>query len=420
MLGIVLFQLFALPFNVIYGINLPSSQQTNPSVLIYVNSTIYSSIQSEIDQYKNDIIDSGYNVKVINWSSIHPALKDRALELRQNLTDEYNANGIEGAVFVGEMPYALWLNGTVNPCDLFFMDLDGTWTDLNFDGIFESHVPGSGDLYPEIYIGRINPYCATILQPYTTTLNKYFTRNHNYRMNITTRYNTSLLFIDDDWESTSDEWLADMHKLYKSVTLINNSIMTTNSSNYKTEINNNYDFCQAFIHSDSFNHYFKPFGTDGTINYNEFLGLPAQPLFWNLYCCYAADFSQTDNLATYYLFSTSRSLAVFASTRAGGFQMNSYLYTPLNNSKTLGQAFKEWWYNDLYELQYPHGPQQGDAQGNCLLGDPFLKIKYGDEEVGGIQDDFRKYITYILIAGLISLPIIGIIIKSKKNKNQKE
>jgi hypothetical protein len=95
-------------------------------------------------------------------------------------------------------------------------------------------------------------------------------------MNITTRYNTSLLFIDDDWESTSDEWLADMHKLYKSVTLINNSIMTTNSSNYKTEINNNYDFCQAFIHSDSFNHYFKPFGTDGTINYNEFLGLPAQ------------------------------------------------------------------------------------------------------------------------------------------------
>lgn len=416
-LGIVLFQIMGIPLHSIYGFNIPSAQQTTPSVLIYVNSSIYLSIQTEIDQYKNDVIASGYNVKVINWSSGFPTMKDRAIELRQNLTDEYNTNGIEGAVFVGDMPYAQWMNNTPNPSDLFFMDLDGVWNDLNFDGVFESHVPGAGNLHPEIYIGRINPYCTTLLQPYTTTLNKYFMRNHNYRMNQTIRYNSSLMFIDDDWESTSDEWLNDMKKLYKNVTLINNSVMTTNASNYKTEINKNYDFCQAFIHSDSYNHYFKPFGTDGTINYNEFLGLASQPLFWNLYCCYAADFAQSDNLATYYLFSTSRSLAVFASTRAGGFQMNSYLYTPLNNSKTLGQAFKEWWFNDLYETQFPHGPEQGDSQGNCLLGDPFLKIKYGDEGSTQVVDNLRKYITYISIVGLIALPIIGIILKTKKNRN---
>jgi hypothetical protein len=52
------------------------------------------------------------------------------------------------------------------------------------------------------------------------------------------------------------------------------------------------------------------------------------------------------------------------------------------------------------------------------LGDPILKIKYGDEEIPQTNDDVRKYLTYILISGVIALPIIGIILKTKKNRTK--
>ena len=103
------------------------------------------------------------------------------------------------------------------------------------------------------------------------------------------------------------------------------------------------------------------------------MNIDTKALFYNLYCCYAAKYTKVNNLGTQYLFSNN-TLAVFGSTKSGGFLMNSYLYTPLNNGDTLGIAFLKWWSNPL------HGPDDvAYSKGNVLLGDPMLTIREKSE-----------------------------------------
>jgi hypothetical protein len=356
----------------------PQSQSTRNRIIIYVNNTIFANLSAELNQYKIDLETDGYNVSYIQWTDPTLGPLDRANNLRLNLTLEYNATNILGAVFVGELPFALLKDMTlVYPCDLFFMDLDGLWQDLNSDQILDAHFNGTGDMYPEIFIGRINPYMLSNINA-TQLLKDYFQRNHLYRMNMLPRYNNSLMYIDDDWEPWSDEWKADLDILYSNNTLLNNSIIETNADNYLREINKTYDFAHVFIHSDSVQHYFKVGGVfkpEQVVNYSQICTLDDKVLFYNLYCCYAAKFDNPDNIASHYLFNSNYSLAVFGSARTGGFLLNQYLYSPLNQSKTLGEAFHDWWFNDQYDPVLNHGPNDLNMTGNVLLGDPFLRIK---------------------------------------------
>ncbi|MFX0097506.1 MAG: hypothetical protein ACFE7E_07085 [Candidatus Hodarchaeota archaeon] len=339
-------------------------------VCVYVNSSIYSSIQSEINQYKSDLEADGFNVTVYNWTSISVEA------LKANLTQENNNSGMIGAVLIGNMPYALFEppSTTPYPCDLFLMDLDGNWTNPDGDLTYNTHTNTTGDLHPEIFIGRINPYCLNVSN-HTTLLRNYFQRNHLYRNNSMTRYNSSLLYIDDDFESVSDEWMQDMLILYSNNTLLNNTYTTTNATDYMNELTKYYEFVHSFIHSDSVKHYFSPHPSAGQVNYTQIRNLDNKALFYNLYCCFAADFGAVDNIGSHYLFSSNYTLAIFGSTRSGGFLLNQYLYQPLSQGETLGVAFYDWWFNDLYETQYPHGPNDLTVTGNVLLGDPFLRIR---------------------------------------------
>ncbi|MFX0069001.1 MAG: C25 family cysteine peptidase [Promethearchaeota archaeon] len=339
-------------------------------VCIYVNSSIYSGIQSEINQYKSDLEADGFNVSVYNWTSVSVEA------LKANLTQEHNSSGMIGAVLVGNMPYALFEPPltTPYPSDLFLMDLDGNWTNPDGDQTYNTHTNTTGDLHPEIFIGRLNPYCLNVSNP-TTLLRNYFQRNHLYRNNSMTRYDSSLLYVDDDFESVSDEWMQDMLNLYSNITLLNNTYTTTNATDYIGELAKHYEFVHSFIHSDSVKHYFSPHPSAGQVNYTQIRNVDNKALFYNLYCCFAADFGALDNIGSHYLFSSNYTLAVFGSTRSGGFLLNQYLYQPLSEGKTLGASFYDWWFNDLYETQYPHGPNDLTVTGNVLLGDPFLRIR---------------------------------------------
>lgn len=363
--------------NVAVKINEPHMAIPLNRVGIYVNASIWNNISAELVQYVIDVQTAGFNVSIFNWTDPTPAIDMRAINLRSNLTLEY-ANGLIGAVLIGEMPYALFeANSIIYPCDLFMMDLDGQWIDSNLNTYFDQHILGAGDLYPEIFIGRINPYNLVATDNATDLLVKYFQRNHEYRTSTTQIHNNSLMWIDDDWEAWSHEWKADLDRIYSNVTLVNNSVYETNKPNYLLEINKTYDFAHVFLHSDSARHYLKVGGTfkpEHEIQFLEIKDLDDKVLFYNLYCCYAADFTQPDDLATHYLFSSNYTLGIYGSSRTGGFLLNQYLYEPLNASKTLGQAFQEWWSNDIYEPILNHGPSDLNMTGNTLLGDPTLRL----------------------------------------------
>lgn len=358
--------------------------KANPEyVCIYVNSTIYNTgLQGVIDQYKTDVEADGLNVTVYNWSD------NDVDNLKLNLTYEVGNYSMKGAVLIGNMPCKYYepdqdlpfqpIYGKF-PCDLYLMDLDGFWDDIDGNMTLDFHDNSTGSMYPEIFVARIDPYMISGANG-TQLLVDYFQRNHLYRNGSLTRYNSAMMYIDNPWESVSEEWLGDMLYLYSNVTLINSSLPIphpTDANDYKAEVKKPYEFIHSFIHSNHSWHgldWGQAFET--FLNSSDIASLDLQALFYNLFCCHAARFTEMDNSASHYLFSSNHTLAVFGCARSGGFQMNKYLYQPLSQGKRLGEAFKYWWSNDILDpVVHTHGPNDTTVKGNCLLGDPFLRIR---------------------------------------------
>jgi len=411
----------------------PQAQQVTGTnnYIIYVNSTIASSIQPEIQQYKIDVEAAGYNVTIYNWTDPIPDPMQRAINLKFNMTQEYQTYGLNGCVLVGEMPFSLYELDPVTEyiCDLFFMDMDGTWSNLNGDLDFESHINGTGDMYPEIFVGRINPKPVNSTHE-VSLLQDYFERNHDYRMGYTPRYNNSLMYIDDDWESYSSEWAGDLQYLYNDITLINNTVEQTNTTNYVKEIAKPYDWGHVFIHSDATQHYFKIGATyTDIITTNQIKAATLKLKFWMLYCCYGTRFDVANNIATQYLFSpnANNSLAVFGSSTTGGFLMNQYLYEPLGKGWTLGEAFRYWWFNDILDpVVKTHGPTDPTVRGNMLLGDPSLRIRSpaGGEEPPPDPDPDPKFtpiqLSLLIVGPIVAVGLTALIVVVTKNKRAKK
>ncbi len=183
------------------------------NVIVYVNSSISGSIHSEIQRYIQDITKQGYNVTKINWSDTS------VNNLNTNITNYY-AFSLEGVILIGKLPYAMarnwdsaWGRYWHFLIDLFLMDLDGLWNDLNFNGFYDieagEHVNGTGDWEPEIWLGRLR--AKSLDDPQfneITKLRKYFDRNHDYRTGEISRPNKAILYIDDEWSSVTNEWLS--------------------------------------------------------------------------------------------------------------------------------------------------------------------------------------------------------------------
>lgn len=341
---------------------IPSSSKDY--VRIYVNSTIYGSLITEVNQYKQDIINQGYVADVINWS-------DSVVEnLKYDLIISQNSTFV-GAVLVGDLPYALYNNGSTFPCDLYLMDLDGLWGDLvGPDGIYDSYIGGTGDVYPEIWVGRINPESLNNLGfSHIQAYKDYFKKNHDYRTGNLIRPHTGLLYVDDDWTPWNSSWYTSMANSYSNITHIGMN-STTKKTDYETRLtNSSYEFVHAMIHSFPYQHQFGPFGdgSQGITTYSDINSIVTQPLFYNLFCCSACDYRTINSLGTQYLFSNN-TLAVIGSTKTGGMWVPADFYTPLGQGKTIGESFRLWWWNGL------HGPLDSDSQGMCILGDPLLTI----------------------------------------------
>jgi hypothetical protein len=424
----ILFTPLFLPGIITSSFSAPIASQTNSNFIIYVNSTIAPSIQPEILRYKADVEAEGYTVKIYNWTDNNPDSFQRVVQLNTNITQEYTTYGLNGTVLVGEMPFAIYEQsvGVDYICDLYLMDTDGFWQNPDGDLDFDSHTNGTGDMYPELFLSRINP------KPVNNTneislLQSYFQRNHDYRTEITARSNSSLMYIDDDWEVWSNEWKGDLLYLYNNITLINNTVEQTNTTNYLKEIAKPYDWGHMFIHSDSVQHYFKIGSTYTDILHTSQLKTTNLGIkFWMLYCCYATRFDVVNNIATQYLFSptANNSLAVFGSSTTGGFLMNQYLYEPLGQGWTLGEAFKNWWYNDILDpFVKTHGPTDPTVRGNILLGDPSLRIRNpaGAEEPPSNPPKLTTLqLSLVIVGPIVVVGLTALIVVVAKNRKAKK
>ncbi len=341
---------------------------TDSLVAVMVNSDLYGRIQTSIDQYVNDLVLDGYTVEVDLWSG------GDYQDLRDSLKDKWEQSGLVGAVLLGNLPVA-WCELNVwdpeeFPIDYYFMELDGTWSDSDGDGLLEGVSAGSGDLGPEIWVGRLAP-SSLVWGNEAQLLENYFTKNHNYRTGNLSLPHRALSFVDDDWDYFED---CDLSYAYGDVTVItdfNQTIATT----YKQKLLENYEWIQLCAHSSSWAHTFlinnSHWGGGSVYNY-EIHALQPHALFYNLFACSNTRFMETNNLGNWYIFVDDYGLAVVGSAKKGSMLDFASFYSPLGQGKCIGQAYKEW-----FEVQAEDGfssTEKGWFFGMNVLGDPMLTI----------------------------------------------
>jgi len=356
----------------ICGTSLVPSEKGSPSaplVLVIVNSSIQPDIQGSLDQYVSDLENEGYSVTVYATSGGTPS------DLRAYLQGELS-NGLVGCLLVGDLPVPWYemdddFSGYAQfPIDLYYMDLDGTWTDSDVDGLYDGHSDGGGDRYPDIWVGRLT--VNTLSGNATALLQNYFEKNHAYRTGDIILNNRALVYVDDDWIPWADVWDADVGLAYDTRTLVKDGA-TTIASDYKDRLDDNYEWIQLCAHSSACSHSFKIGNewTGGSVSYTDIQSIDPVALFYNLFACSNCRYIETDYMGGWYVFANTYGLAAVGSTKTGGMLDFDKFYTPIGQGKSLGESFKEWFIAvgpyDLHDRQWHYGM--------TLLGDPTLSTQ---------------------------------------------
>lgn len=343
-------------------------------ILIIVESSIYDQISNKINRYANDIA-KAYGCAVFIESvsgGSHQDIKSLILSYQTNLN---------GAVFIGDIPaayfeidddhhkygYRKW------PCDLYYMDLNGVWSDSTGNDIYDLH---SGNILPEIFVGRISVKNMGTLVSEIDGLNTYFDKNHNFWTGTTTiNHKSGLSYIDKDWASFSSH-RTDIQYLYGSTNY--ESKFYGNEGFGKAEYlsclrNDDYEFIHLSCHASPLHLAM----SGGSIWSNEIYNKGTDAIGYNLFCCSACNWTASSSngyLAGSHIYNPrEKSLVVVGSTKTGSMLDFKYFYTPLGQGKTIGEALKTWW---SITTQRDEHTRISWFYGMTIIGDPMINFFY--------------------------------------------
>lgn len=344
--------------------------------LIFVNEDLYDTLEDKIFRYASDIAQSfeNYDILIIKVNGgNHTDIKDLILTHRTNL---------RGVTFIGEIPAAFFeiandhnkYNYRSWPCDLYYMDLDGIWGDIDGNGIFDTH---TGNIKPEIFVGRISAKNMGKNVSEIDCLNNYFDKNHDFWSGTTIINNKlGLSYTDKDWVNSSG-FKTDIQYLYGGANYVAKSF--GDSGFGKAEYlgilrDQSYEFIQLSCHASPT--YLSMSG--GGISSNEIFTNGTDAIGYNLFCCSACNWTAIPESASYcYLAGAhiynpnKKSLVVVGSTKTGSMLKFKNFYTPLAQKKSIGEALKIWW-NALpneaenYRISWYYGL--------TIIGDPMINF----------------------------------------------
>ena len=358
------------------------SIQEADTIALVVESSISADVSDAVNQYRKDLSDTGY--RTILYTNAIATAED----LKDLLSDWFESDNLVGAVLIGRLPYALYhheasesFSAETFICDLYLMDLDGQWSDINpVDGIYDTHSSSPvTDIYPEIFVGRIDPQCLTWGSGVADHITNYLSRVHNYRIGGVQRNHRALAYIDDDWsKSWGARWCADLALAYDTSTNIRLPTTYTNASDWLTNrLTQDYQWGHLCAHSSSTMHYFGPGGSgEGTASSAQVRAAPPSFNFYNLFCCSGAKWTANDNLAVTYTFSGDFSLATIGSSKTGSMMDCDAFYEPLSQNTTLGTSLIYWFSQSLTSASSASSEYLEWYYGMNIVGDPLLSINY--------------------------------------------
>lgn len=372
-----------------------SGGKGNTPICILINTNLQPQIQAKFSVYLADLEADGYSVDVYTANN-----DGDVVALKNLLISEWSSRHIVGAILIGDLavPWyemnepSSWGGSHVEfPIDLFYMDLDGLWTDADTDGIYDGHADGSGDMEADIWVGRL---FAQNLSLHGATevarMNNYFDKNHSYRTEYLRLKDKALAYIDNDWCTYG--WEDEVALAYPVTDAVTN-IYQTNREDYMNRVRqitgNRYENLLICSHSSPWAHYLY-WGTgpnDYSLFYNyEIEDIDVQVLFYNLFACSNCRYVEEDDMGDWYLFQSTYGLVSLGSTKTGSMLCFYDYYTPLGNGATFGDAFLSWCINDIETCAGEDS--RAWFYGMTLLGDPTLKLsRFLPDHTGDVNKD---------------------------------
>jgi len=370
-----------LPFSYSKVLTLQGNQNGNrdiEKIIIIPTSSVYSQLSEKIIRYANDINRAyGCEVTILTvCAGTHTSIKNLILSEQTDLS---------GVVFIGDIPaawyevendfneygYAVW------PCDLYYMCLNSTWEDNDENGIFDAH---TGDIQPNIFVGRISTANMGKLIPEIKGLDRYFDKNHNFWIgNTTVNKQFGLTYTDKDWAIYND-MRTDIRHLYgdSNYEQIKYGDGTFSKTDYLKRLKNDkYEFIQLACHA---NHEFLQM-SGGDIFASQIYNNGSQAIGYNLFSCSACNWTAVSPNSNHGFLggahaynANNSSLVVVGSTKTGSMLVFNKFYIPLGQGKTIGESLKLWWINaygsthsqDVISWHY----------GMSIIGDPMVNFHY--------------------------------------------
>jgi len=335
---------------------------TTRAVSVVVNSALYGQIAPAFATYVQDLENEGYMVLVHTMTSTPPAS-----DLRNLLIADHNTYGIEGAFFIGNLPYALGVDTVYPypaPLEYYFMDLTGTWTDSNSDGAFDQH--SDPDHGPEIYSGRLRAdNMVQSGQTEAALVNSYFQRNHAYRTAGSSLPQRAVAFDAFTW--SRPQRLEAVYGV-SHVTDHTNPSGTDFLNLLGSESGEFY-----FVISDSWptGHSFA--APHPNVLSSDIAAVSKAYHFYLLHACSAADFSTSMNLASTYVLVNTQGLAAIGVTKSSstGYFNDRFASNFMAMDQTLGKALFN--FDTLYMNDDPNYGGYGEGE-FYITGDPTLRL----------------------------------------------
>jgi hypothetical protein len=319
------------------------------TVVILTDSSIASSLTSEISELVTNLGSEGYTVMTYLVSGGTPE------DLRSFLYGLYNSHSIEGALFIGDLPvpwfqieddfnkygYKEW------PIDLFYMDLDGTWLDTlkragsvmvpGQDTVYDTH---SGDMFPEIYVGRLTP---TGIGSDVALIKNYFVKDTAFRHGSGELRHRALVYVDDDWYPWGSDFADDVSLLYNDTSCVFDS-NTTRASDYTVRLDTVRAWVSVFAHSSPAGHSFY-YNNHGSTEYywsTKYTSQDPPANFYNHFACSFCRYTTNGYGGGRSMFTASYGVGAVGSAKTGSMLDFDDFYRPLSQGKTMGEAFKDW------------------------------------------------------------------------------
>jgi hypothetical protein len=291
-------------------------------------------------------------------------------------------------VLIGQLPVAwfevpndhYWWNGGYGyadwPCDLFYMDLDGLWEDLDSNGKYDSHLAGTGDIDTEISVARIDTSTMGYYGNEVDLLCSYLNKDHNYWIGNIRPYRLGLVYTDHDWSQYSTYYFRQLYGAgnYDDLKWQEPPDNQVDKFDY---LNNRlpyafYGFTQIWTHA---TYDYHQFYTGGICYEREVHSQNPRSIGYNIDGCHACDWAAGNGqyfLGGGYIYDDSpSSLVVIGTTKVGGMLEFEPFYQSLGQNNCMGKAFS-YWFNDRLNSSEERGYIIGWHYGMTVVGDPLI------------------------------------------------